>query len=494
MDAWFGCAHREGVVLKRQPGQGRCWRRSKTASFLSGGMVSVAGSLRGFGARGMRGAEMSSFQEGRRGGFFGGGSLGLGGGMNNPSLLLTAPLLEGGSGQTAPPAPGVFSDSGVQQAFQTLQTDVKNDVSSATRPTHASVGALQDDLAAIRKGTLSGTAASTKIQADQAANPRQHGPHAGPDHADPVRSAGAPDGDHRGERRHEHARTTGTTSTAGATTTNSGAPPAPSSAVQSALETLQTDLKNDTTSNAAPSHAAIGTVQDDLDAIRKGTLTGTAAVSQVQTDAAAVLTSMGLTSAQVSQVQADQQALASAMASDPNRPAVTSGSSTSLDNASVGFSVPGGIAGLFELRHGRCFQSRLRAMRRRPARRVHGLALVWTSKGSGGRTTATPGRSFGSQPLYELATMDSTETRGASCSTDDRANERRGSTDRTRAGPLRALDRRRRRALRADARVLCAAGDPHRGNPRRAARSGRSVLRRLRSDLARRHAAGAGRV
>ena len=77
------------------------------------------------------------------------------------------------------------------------------------------------------------------------------------------------------------------------------------------MQTLQTDLQNDTPSSATPSHAAIGTVQDDLDAIRKGTLTGTAAVTQVQTDAAAVLTSMGLTSAQVSP--------------DPDRPASPGG-------------------------------------------------------------------------------------------------------------------------------------------------------------------------
>ena len=37
------------------------------------------------------------------------GRLDLGGGMNNPSLLLTAPLLEGGTGQTrAAVAGGVF--------------------------------------------------------------------------------------------------------------------------------------------------------------------------------------------------------------------------------------------------------------------------------------------------------------------------------------------------------------------------------------------------
>jgi antitoxin component of RelBE/YafQ-DinJ toxin-antitoxin module len=246
--------------------------------------------------------------------------------MNNPSLLLTAPLLEGGNGPTAPPAPGVFSDSGVQQAFQTLQTDVKNDLSNAARPTHASVGALQDDLDAIRQGTLTGTAASTKIQADQAAI---------------LASMGLTQGQIAQIQSDQQAlqtaitaasaATTGTTTSAAPTTTNSGTPPAPSSGVQSAFETLQTELKNDTTSGAAPSHAAIGTVQDDLDAIRKGTLTGTAAVSQVQTDATAVLTSMGLTAAQVSQVQADQQALASAIASDPNRPSMTSGSSASMD-------------------------------------------------------------------------------------------------------------------------------------------------------------------
>ena len=67
-------------------------------------------------------------------------------------------------------------------------------------------------------------------------------------------------------------------------------------------------------------------MQDDLDAIRKGTLTGTAAVTQVQTDAAAVFTSMGLTAAQVSQIQSDQQALATAIAADPNQPTVTSSS------------------------------------------------------------------------------------------------------------------------------------------------------------------------
>ena len=42
-----------------------------------------------------RAAEMSSFGAGRQDGMFGGGSLGLGGGMSNPILLLTAPLAGG---------------------------------------------------------------------------------------------------------------------------------------------------------------------------------------------------------------------------------------------------------------------------------------------------------------------------------------------------------------------------------------------------------------
>ena len=53
-----------------------------------------------------RTAELGSFGAGRQGGFYGGGPMGLGGGMRNPTLLLTAPLLDGGSASTTPPAPG----------------------------------------------------------------------------------------------------------------------------------------------------------------------------------------------------------------------------------------------------------------------------------------------------------------------------------------------------------------------------------------------------
>jgi hypothetical protein len=102
----------------------------------------------------------------------------------------------------------------------------------------------------------------------------------------------------------------------------------PSSAVQTAMQTLQTDLQTDTPSNPTISHEAIGQVEDDLDAIRKGTLTGSAAVTQVQTDSAAVLTAEGFTSTQVSQIQADQQALATAIAASP-MPTMTTGGTSS---------------------------------------------------------------------------------------------------------------------------------------------------------------------
>ena len=275
---------------------------------------------------------MSAFQGARQNGFFGGGALGLGGGMNNPGLLLTAPLVEGGSGAPAPPSPAVFSSSSVQQALKTLQTDVETDVPSGARPTHASVGALQDDLQAIRKGTLSGAAGTTKIQADQAAILTSMG--LTQDQVTQIQSdQQALQTAITAASANTSAITTssGTSSSGTTTVTTSGSTTTTGtqSAVQSAFQTLQSDLQSDTPSGSSPSHAAIGTVLDDLDAIRKGTLSGSTAVTQVQTDAAAVLSSMGLTTAQVSQIQSDQQALATAIAADPNSPTNTTTSSTS---------------------------------------------------------------------------------------------------------------------------------------------------------------------
>ena len=63
---------------------------------------SAAGAI---GLRGSRAAEMSLFGAGRQNGMFGRGSLGLGGGMMNPTLLLTAPLLDSAGGTTTPPSP-----------------------------------------------------------------------------------------------------------------------------------------------------------------------------------------------------------------------------------------------------------------------------------------------------------------------------------------------------------------------------------------------------
>ena len=83
--------------------------------------------------------------------------------------------------------------------------------------------------------------------------------------------------------------------------------------MQSAFQTLQSDLKSDLSSATQPTHASVGQVQDDLDAIQNGTLTGSQAVTQVQTDTAAVLTSMGLSQSQVTQIQSDQAAVATAI-------------------------------------------------------------------------------------------------------------------------------------------------------------------------------------
>jgi antitoxin component of RelBE/YafQ-DinJ toxin-antitoxin module len=301
---------------------GRVPEALEDRKLLSSGMASTG--LGRFGGGFGPAAEMGTFAGGRQSGFFGGGSLGLRGGMNNPSLLFTAPMLEGGSGQTTPPSPAVFSDSSVQTALQTLQTDLKTDVPSGAKPTHASVGALQDDLTAIRKGTLSGSAATAKIQADQAAILASMGLTQAQ-----VTQIQSDQQALQTAISTASASTSSTTSTSGSATTSSTVAP-PSSAVQTAFQTLQTALSSDNTSNASPSHESIGQVQDDLDAIRNGTLSGTAAVTKVQTDAAAVLTSMGLTSAQVSQIQADQGAVASAMASDPNRPTTTSSSSATM--------------------------------------------------------------------------------------------------------------------------------------------------------------------
>ncbi len=256
---------------------------------------------------------------------FGAGDLGLGGGMKDPIFLLTASLLNSGSSSTTPLSRSVLSSSAVQSAFQTLQTDFNNDVSVGAKPTHASVGQLQDDLQSIRKGTLTGTAATTAIQTDEAAILTSMGLTSTQvsqlqSDLQAVQAAiqSAVELGHRQRPRRRPARN-GSTTTVGDSTstpprpaTGTGTTTAthgdsrrrttdidavPSSAVQSAFQTLQSDLKSDLSVHAQPTHASVGQVQDDLDAIQKGTLTGSQAVTTVQTDTAAVLTSMGLTRA-----------------------------------------------------------------------------------------------------------------------------------------------------------------------------------------------------
>ena len=297
-------------------------------------MLSGMGAAMGEMGRGSRTAEMSWIGAGRQHGMYGGGSLGLGGGMSNPILLLTAPLLEAGSSSTTPPSRSVLSSSAVQTALQTLQSDLNNDITVGSQPTHASVGSLEDTMEAIHKGTLSGTAAQTQIQSDQAAILSSMGLTQAQitqiqSDVTAVQTAisSSSSSTSTTSTTITNASTTSnaSTSTSGSTSTSTTASSTSSSgtasAVQTAMQTLQTDLQNDTPSGAQPTYASIGAVEDDLDAIQKGTLTGTAAVTQVQTDTAAVLSSMGLTATQITQIQTDQQAVQTAM--EANLPSST---------------------------------------------------------------------------------------------------------------------------------------------------------------------------
>ena len=226
-----------------------------------------------------------------------------------------------------------MSSTAVQTAFQTLQTDLNNDIPSRSQPTHASVGALEDTLDAIRKGTLSGTAAQTQIQSDQAAILSSMGLTQAQITQIQTDQTALQTAIYVGRRlrrrpvrrrRHRRQRPAPTPSTSRARL--SRRPDRHANARRRTSKTTRpAELK--------PTHASIGAVQDDLDAIRKGTLTGTAAVTQVQTDTAAVLSSMGLTAAQITQIQTDQQAVQTAMqansSSSRRRSTSTSTSSTS---------------------------------------------------------------------------------------------------------------------------------------------------------------------
>jgi hypothetical protein len=296
------------------------------------------------GVRGSRAAELSLFGAGRKNGLFGSGGLGLGGGMTNPSIFLTAPLLDSASGSTSPPSPSVISSSAVQTALQTLQTDLNNDTPTGAQPTHASVGALEDTLDSIHKGTLTGTAAQTQIQTDQAAILSSLGLTQAQITQIQTDVTAVQTAITSASSTTTSTSVASSTSTSSSTSTASMPSSGTASAVQTAIQTLQTDLQNDTPSGAQPTHASVGAVEDDLDAIRKGTLTGTAAVTQVQTDTAAVLTSMGLTAAQVTQIQADQQAVQTAMQANSSSSTSSASSSTSAASSTSSTSSTASIA------------------------------------------------------------------------------------------------------------------------------------------------------
>ncbi len=287
----------------------------------------------GGGGWGPRMAEFAPGGAGAMGARFGGGGFGSSGGNRLDSLLIS-PLLAAG-GQTGFPSYTAMNSSSVQQATQTLQTDLKNDTPSGAQPTFASMGALEDDLAAVRKGTLSGSAAQSQVASDEAAVLTSMGltptqvTQIQTDAQAVVTAIQSSSSSSTSSTSTSTLTSTSTSSTAGTTASSS------SSTVQSAYQTLQTDLKTDTPAGAHPTHASVGAVLDDLEAIRKGNLSGSAAVTKVQTDAASVLSSMGLTQAQILQIQSDQQAVQSASQANSNASTLTSSSTTSSTLQSV---------------------------------------------------------------------------------------------------------------------------------------------------------------
>ena len=280
---------------------------------------------------------------------FGSGNLGLGGAARSPIFLLTFSLLNSGGGNTTPPSRSVLSSSAVQAAFQTLQTDLSNDVTAGSKPTHASVGQLKDDLKSIRNGKLTGDAATTAIQNDETAILTSMGLTSSQvsqvlSDVEGVQSAiqsasGLGSGSATDAGTTTASATNDGTSTATTDGTTAPGMPVTGSAVQSALQTLQSDLKSALPGNPQPTDASIGQVTDDLDSIRTGTLTGSQAVTTIQTDTASVLSSLGLTADQVTKIQSDQSALAAAV-QDSMSEAPDSMSSSSSSSS------PNGLAGV----------------------------------------------------------------------------------------------------------------------------------------------------
>jgi hypothetical protein len=205
------------------------------------------------------------------------------------------------------------------------------------------VGQLQDDLLAIHKGTLSGSAAQSKIQSDEAAILSSMG--LSQDQINQIQTdLGAVQAAIQSPSSSTSSSTSGSTTTSGSTATSGSASSTgtdasgaagSSSAVQTAYETLKTDLQGDLPAGGAqPTHATLGQLLDDLDAIRKGTLSGTQAQTTIQTDAAAVLASMGLTQSQIATIQSDQKALQAAIQSGTNPSATPTTGSTSSSSSS----------------------------------------------------------------------------------------------------------------------------------------------------------------
>ena len=149
-------------------------------------LLTAFGAPGAIGLRGSRAAEMSFFGAGRQNGMFGRGSLGLGGGMMNPTLLMTAPLLDSAGGTATPPSPSTMSSTAVQTALQTLQTDLNNDIPTGAQPTHASVGRARRYPGRSPQGDVERDCGADADPVRPGGHPVEHGADPGANHPDSI--------------------------------------------------------------------------------------------------------------------------------------------------------------------------------------------------------------------------------------------------------------------------------------------------------------------
>ena len=302
---------------------------------LSRGMgLDALGGMGGGRRTGSMMAELGSFGGGGPGAMFGGGSLGLGGGMKRPALPADGLAAEFGQRVDDPaleeravvlgrpvgvpdaPEPTTTMTSRSGRSRRTRRSASSRMTSSpsarARSRARAATTAIQTDEAAILTSMGLTSSQVSQIQSDLQAvqTAIQSASSSGTSHDDRPATNGPT----------TTAGTSSTTTTAarrpttGSSTTPTRHPrPPPELGGSVGVPDAAVGPQERLVRSAQPTHASVGQVQDDLGAIQKGTLTGSQAVTTIQADTAAVLSSMGLSQSQITQIQSDQSAVATAM-------------------------------------------------------------------------------------------------------------------------------------------------------------------------------------